>query len=77
MIFFLHCDFTVLCVFLLSSSIKIKSHPYKISSYLKHILKFEGQGQEKDTIFPYECILRNKPHAFSLLIASGFRFESK
>jgi len=74
---FLHCYFTVLCVFLLSSSIKMTSHPYKISSYLKRISKFEGKGEQKDMIFPYECILHTKPHAFSLLIASGFRFASK
>jgi len=63
---FLHCDVAVLCVFLLSSVIKIKRHPYKISSYLKHISKFEGQGEQKDTVFPYECIMHTKSHAFSL-----------
>jgi hypothetical protein len=74
---FLHCDFTFLCVFLRSSSIEMESQPYKISSYWKHISKFEEQSEQKDAIFPYECIYRAKPHTFSLLIASGFRIENK
>jgi len=74
---FLHRDFTFLCVFLLSSSIEMKNHPYKTSSYWKHISKFEEQSEQKDAIFPYECIFLAKPHAFSVLIASGFRIENK